>query len=431
MLRDELYEAICELPIIDVHSHLNRDNMAAGELRDVMFYHMLSYPLRAAGVPEELLFPPGKGVHRKAAPFDEAMGHWQTIGDTSFGWALKTILRELYDFDEPVTPESLPRLRAAFDERTAQPDWDEQVRKRANIRRILSSRTDVKPLAAGDSDKAIRFTLETAPTSGIREFHPWPERIRSLAKSAGREITTLGALREVVAAYYDKYDFSDKRALVAWVSSEADFLPAGEPGIDALLADASAGREVGRAGIRKLEAVLLRCICEAIRGKTDVFQICYGTQFLTPGPLHPVTRAFPQFASGFAWLAGEFPEIHFNLLSGHEPDEPALCSLCLAYANVSVAGYWWNGFYPSVMHAAWARRLDMVPTSRLCGFFSDGWCIDWTYARVRMTQRVLANVLAEKVDRGFYTPDQALRVARTILFDTPKQLFLPDEAVEE
>jgi len=234
-------------------------------------------------------------------------------------------------------------------------------------------------------------------------------------------------MREAVTAYYEKFDWSDKHALVAWISADADFTPTDAATIDGLLARCAAGEEPPRPEARLLEGALLRCLCEAIRGKTDVFQICFGTQFVTPGLMHPVTRAAPQFASGLGHIAGEYPDIHFNLLTGRESDEPALCSLCLGYANVSLAGFWWNGFYPSAMHAAWSRRLDMVPTPRLCGFFSDGWCAEWTYARAALTRRVLAGVLAEKIDQGYYTPDQALRVARAILFDTPRQLFLPKE----
>lgn len=467
MLSDDLYRAICEMPIIDVHSHLNRDNMAAPGLAHVLFYHMLLYPLRAAGMDEKLIWPSqGTNVHPETEAFDQALPYWQAVSDTSFGWALRLILRELYDFDEPVTAASLPRLRASFDARVAQADWDEQVRTKMNVRRILSSRPAAKPLAAGESDKGIRFTIESAPSGGTREYWTWPQRLRQMGQAANTEITTRAKLRRVVAKFYEKFDWADRHALVAWVSSEADFRPVSEAAMDGALAAAwaagtpppSPGATAGRpaaAGAaapaapvdadaaaaaamaafdpraaRIIEGEFIRAICLAIRGRTKTFQLCYGTQFLTPGPLHPVGRSAGQFASSFARLLGEFPDIHFNMLSGYEIDEPIWCSLCLGYANISLGGYWWGSFYPSVMHEAWHRRLDMVPTSRLCGFFSDGWCIDWTYARVRMTQRVLANVLAEKIDRGFCTSDQALRMVRTILFDTPKQLFLPEEQVE-
>jgi Fic family protein len=58
MLRDELYQALCELPAIDVHSHLNRDRMAARGPQDLLFYHMLLYVLR--GIEETALWTTGR-----------------------------------------------------------------------------------------------------------------------------------------------------------------------------------------------------------------------------------------------------------------------------------------------------------------------------------------------------------------------------------
>jgi glucuronate isomerase len=178
-----------------------------------------------------------------------------------------------------------------------------------------------------------------------------------------------------------------------------------------------------------LEAAMIRCTCNAIRGKTKVYQLVYGTQFPTGGLAHGIARSNENFATGLAHLLYEYGDLHFNILSGYEPHEPILCSLCLAYSNISLGGFWWGMFYPSVMHAAWSRRLDMVPTTRLMGFFSDAYCIDWMYGRLRMTQRVLANVLAEKIEQGFYTRKQALKVAGDILHDTPRSVMLANETL--
>jgi hypothetical protein len=101
-----------------------------------------------------------------------------------------------------------------------------------------------------------------------------------------------------------------------------------------------------------------------------------------------------------------------------------------AYANVSLGGFWWQTFYPSVMHQALHRRLDMVPRRQLMVFFSDGYCADWVYGRLRTVQRVLANVMAERIERGFLTRREAVATAREILLETPRRLFLPDETIE-
>jgi len=428
MLSDDLFSEICRIPAIDVHSHLRRNQMAATGVGKLLFYHMLVYPLRAAGGLDDAHWP-SKQLHGDSPDtellYDAWMRSWPLLSNTGFAWILQTILRDLYEFDEPVTPESLPRLRAAFDRNANQPDWPRQVLTRGHIVAILSSYHDVPPLAPGEYDGGIRFTLETAPTVGTHEAFPWRQRLERLGRRAGIEIATLGQLARATQEFFDKTDWAGKNVLVNWIGSEADFRTVDASVIDRLLADCLRGMEPAPDGARLLEGAVVRCTLEAVRRRIKVYQLVYGTQFPTAeNAPHPVQKAWHGFAASISHLAAEFPEIHFNILNGYEPDEPVLCSLCLAYANVSLGSFWWQTFYPSVMHAAWHRRLDMVPVSRLCGFFSDGYSVDYIYGRLRLSQRVLANVLAERIDRGFGTRQQALEIARHVMLETPRKLLM-------
>ena len=428
MLRDELFSEMREIPAIDVHSHLRRNQMAAPGVGKLLFYHMLVYPMRAAGGLDDAHWP-SKELHSdapdSALPYDAWMRSWPLLENTGFAWVLQTILRDLYEFDEPVTPESLPRLRAAFDRKASQPDWPRQVIARGKIAAILSSYCDVPPLAPGEYGGGIRFTLETAPTVGTHETIPWRRRLERLGRHAGFEVSSLAQLARAVQEFFDKTDWAGKNVLVNWIGSEADFRPVDASVVDGLLADCLRGAEPLPDGARLLEAAAVRCTLQAVRRRIKVYQLVYGTQFSTAEDApHPVQKAWHGFAAGIAHLAAEFPEIHFNVLNGYEPDEPVLCSLCLAYANVSLGSFWWQTFYPSVMHAAWHRRLDMVPVSRLCGFFSDGYSVDYIYGRLRLSQRVLANVLAERIERGFGNRKQAIEIARQVMHETPKRLMM-------
>jgi len=428
MLRDELFSEMREIPAIDVHSHLRRNQMAAPGVGKLLFYHMLVYPMRAAGGLDDARWP-SKELHWDAPdgelPYDAWMRSWPLLENTGFAWVLQTILRDLYEFDEPVTPESLPRLRAAFDRKASQPDWPRQVIARGKIDAILSSYCTVPPLAPGEYDGGIRFTLETAPTVGTHETIPWRRRLERLGRHAGFEVSSLAQLARAVQEFFDKTDWAGKNVLVNWIGSEADFRPVDASVVDGLLADCLRGAEPLPDGARLLEAAAVRCTLQAVRRRIKVYQLVYGTQFSTAEDApHPVQKAWHGFAAGIAHLAAEFPEIHFNVLNGYEPDEPVLCSLCLAYANVSLGSFWWQTFYQSVMHAAWHRRLDMVPVSRLCGFFSDGYSVDYIYGRLRLSQRVLANVLAERIERGFGNRKQAIEIARQVMHETPKRLMM-------
>ena len=431
MLREELYEAICQTPVIDVHSHVDRARLSPPDAGTLMFYHMLMYCLRAAGVPDEKMWSDG-GMHGQGRPMDEWFEAWPAIENTGFAWWLKSILRDLYGFDEPLTRESYPRLEAVFAAKAAGAEWPREVLAKGNVRRVLSSTFYGPALQPGQFDGHVRFTFERAPTGGTSEFWPWRDRLAGWARRFGREISSSARLDEATAAFYEQGDWSDKHALVSWISSMADFRPVDTVTVDRLLADALAGKPVEAEASRLLDAAITRATCRAIRGKTRVFQICYGVQFLTrePKSVHPVQRAAPEFAGTLGYLLGEFPDLHFNLLNGYEPDEPLLCALAQGYKNVSLGCFWWQTFYPSVMHQALLRRLDMVPASRLMGYFSDGYSVDHVYGRLALVRRVLAKVLAEKVEDGQYTKPQAVRIAREILFETPRRIFLPDEKIE-
>jgi hypothetical protein len=62
----------------------------------------------------------------------------------------------------------------------------------------------------------------------------------------------------------------------------------------------------------------------------------------------------------------------------------------------------------------------MVPLNKQIGFFSDAYCMEWSYAKAVMIKKALSRVLAEKVELGQYNVELALHVAKTILYDSPK-----------
>ena len=70
-----------------------------------------------------------------------------------------------------------------------------------------------------------------------------------------------------------------------------------------------------------------------------------------------------------------------------------------------------------------AERLDMLPANKQIGFFSDAYCIEWTYAKAIIVRRQLARVLAEKIDQGQYSLDEALAIAQAILFQSPQEIL--------
>ncbi|GAA5198054.1 hypothetical protein GCM10023322_70600 [Rugosimonospora acidiphila] len=100
-----------------------------------------------------------------------------------------------------------------------------------------------------------------------------------------------------------------------------------------------------------------------------------------------------------------------------------LCTLARELPNFTLAGYWWQNFYPDAIAQIIGERLDMVPLPSQCGFFSDAYTIEWTYAKAMIVRKSFAKALAERVQRGQYSVEDALSIASSVLRDTPERLL--------
>jgi hypothetical protein len=69
-----------------------------------------------------------------------------------------------------------------------------------------------------------------------------------------------------------------------------------------------------------------------------------------------------------------------------------------------------------------AERLDMVPVNKQVGFFSDAYVAEWSYAKTVIVRKQMAQVLAGQVAQGQYSAEDALRIARELLYETPQSL---------
>jgi hypothetical protein len=101
----------------------------------------------------------------------------------------------------------------------------------------------------------------------------------------------------------------------------------------------------------------------------------------------------------------------------------SLCTLARELPNLSLAGYWWHNFFPDVIRQVIAERLDMLPASKQVGFFSDAYCLEWTYAKTVLVRKQLAHVLAMKIEQDQFSLQESLKIAESILFHTPKNLL--------
>jgi glucuronate isomerase len=443
---EKLYDSFCEVPIIDIHSHLQPNNLDKNKIENLIFYHMLKYPLRSTGITEKEIWVgherlEEKPFWREISPvftnqFESGLQNMRTQG---FGWLLEQLMEKLYNVKGPLTVSKLPELTETFNAKYAEGGWGHNILKQGKIEIVLASNLHDDEMPEQYAP-IYRPTTETSLMNGTHDYNPWekrfnwwmrhnPERKFKRKNPLEIEITGIESLRAATKVYFsDLINWEGRQTFVEWVSSLADFRPLTDDRADSLIKRAIAGEVLTAEDNGLLEGLLIRETTKITSQHATVIQLCYGTQYVTGQIAHPFAKASQSFTGTFGYLLAEFPDTHFNMLGSYAPDEQALCSLSTAYNNLSLGGFWYQNFFATNMEQGWNMRLDMMPLDRICGFFSDGYCAEWIYGRALMTRRVMANALADRIERGFCDEEYAMYIAITTLYDTPKKLMAIDSS---
>ena len=155
-------------------------------------------------------------------------------------------------------------------------------------------------------------------------------------------------------------------------------------------------------------------------GHEIVFQFSFAAE---PLPFETGSRVSQRTIGQLAEMIARHPRLRFQCFLASRHVNQSLCTLARELPNFSLAGYWWHNFFPNAIGQVLAERLEMLPANKQVGFFSDAYCVEWTYAKAVIVRKQMARVLADKIEQGQYSVDEALAIARAVLFDSPQTLL--------
>ncbi len=429
-----LSERIGEMEAIDAHTHVNSSHMAARGLHDVMLYHMVISDLYAAGCPSGHRLSENPGEDEAAGRIEQAIPFLEHVQNTSCCWLMRTILSDLYEWKEPITLGTWRNLDARIRSKSEDPDWPREILRRAHVRRLC---TELPLRGDGRNDDILSYSLEwaffmrnqwgvfDAPLYELEHAWQFEKPVRPLPVTLStrepvrRRIATVADVGEAMTHYCRAIPYDQIVSTAHHVSTDIRYSLV----TDAQMQNALDRRNEAGPAERDTYASYLfeHLLLELEKEHSDIaFQFSLGAE---PLPFETDSRLHQTTIKQLAEIISRHPRIQFHCYLSSRHANQSLCTLCRELPNLCLVGYWWHNFFPASIAQVLDERLDMVPTNRQIGFFSDAYCVDWLYAKSNLVRAMLAAALANRVERGQSTRQEAVRIAAKLLWETPRHLL--------
>ena len=417
-MKDDLRAYLTDLPAFDVHEHHMPEILGD---RDVGLLGLLwqsyggwtqarPYPLSSEAHFEDPMFEgPGRGNWAQVAKFVEHSG------SNAFVRNLIGTLTDLYDLGEDgVTPENWQRLDAEIRRRHRDEGWRHEVLDRAGIERII---TDPFQDPLLDANRALgpRYASVLRINALAFGWHPesrdhngnsghqFAERIGCRIETFDDYLNMLDGLLDTMA---ERHQVGLKNALAYDRSVNFD-------DVDEKAARRAWGQRNPTAEDRKAFGdVIVDRLCR-LAGERDVpFQMHLGSARIRGS--HPINAA---------GLIERHPNTRFLLMHLAFPWGRDLLGMAFVYRNIWIDLTWSALLSPTYFKQTLHEAIEVLPDESRMMIGGDNWHVEETYGAIGLIRRLIGEVLQEKVDDGYFKPEDARRLARKILSENASEFF--------
>jgi glucuronate isomerase len=399
LVRD-LTAALDAIPLIDPHSHIEPLSPVSRSLDDILGYHYYTELAHSAGMPKACLaadFP----KRERCRQIIEFMGRYDNCEQSR--WFL-TIAKSFLGFaGDRIGPGDADELFDAAEKRFAAKDWERQVFAKSNLEKIFLTNEFDDPLAGFDTSvyvpclrtDTLVFHLEKSDTKA------------RLAKATGIDVVDFATLKKAVRKLFEH--FVAKNAKACAISLPPSFAPV-----------ASAAGTLSPEGIFWL-------LAEHCREFGLPFDLMIGVnRRVYEAGVHQGQDLYDRQCSLIQYrdLFNAFPEVTFPISVLTSGQNQELTSYAWIFPNVTINGHWWYSNIPEFIRRDVTERLQCVPKTKLVGYYSDAYKLEFVLPKFGMYRRILAGVLArEFVEPGTLTETEAVALGKRLLRDNVREMF--------
>lgn len=415
-LTHDLYHAICQIPLVDPHSHIEPLAPTAKSLDDLLGYHYYTELAHSAGMSQEPLGPKVDPRERCRA----ILSHMDRFDNTEqYAWFLD-IVRDFLGLPiDRLSAGDCDRLFDTAAKTFAQPEWESKVFAKTRLEKIFLTNNFDDPLQGFDTGKYVPCLR----TDDLVFHLDKPEVRQRLAKATGIDVGDAASLRRAIGKLFEHFTRHGAKACA--ISLPPDFAPEPVSGaaLDRELASPSSeapSRVTRSRGVFWMLAEFCRDLKLPFDLMIGVNRRVYQNGVFQGQDLFDQRTSLVQYSA----LFNAFPTVTFpvSVLSSAQNQE--LVSHAWIFPNVVTSGHWWYSNVPAYIAPDLRARLNAVPKTKQIGYYSDAYKLEFVLPKYNMYRRVLAGVLADEfVKPGRLNETQAVELARTILSDNVRRIF--------
>lgn len=409
---------IDELPILDVHEHhmpetfLNRDVGLLDLLQQSYagWTQERPYPLPSENREEDpMLTVSSETTWEKLQPFLEHSGSSHFVRNLVHG------LDELYELNgEGVTADNWRALDREIRKRHTDPNWPHEIMQRAGVQRIITD-SYADPLLNARTELGPHYQAVFRINALAMSWHPDRRDHNgnstfAIAEKLGRPCETFEdycrLLEHIVDTLKDRHQVALKNAIAYDRDIRFD-----EPD-EKLAREAWGDPNPPPAAQKAFGDFAVDRLCQ-LAGERDIpVQMHLGTALIRSS--HPLN---------VAGLIERHPKTRFLLMHLAYPWSTDLLGMAFVYRNIWLDLTWSFLLSPSHFQRAFHEAIEVLPDESRLMLGGDNWHAEESYATFRTARRLIAEVLQEKLDAGYFHRADAERLARKIFSENARAFF--------
>jgi len=407
----DLTAALGAIPLIDPHSHIDPLAPASKSLDDILGYHYYTELAHSAGMSHAPLAADVSPRERVR----EIVRHMDRYDNTAqYGWFLD-IARTFLGFrGDRITAADADPLFDAAEKTFAQPDWEQQVRTTTKLEKIFLTNEFDDPLVGFDTDVYVPCLRTDTLVFQLDR----PETHARLLKATGIEVVDAGTLRMAIARLF--LHFTRKGAKACAISLPPDFEPAHYD-------DEYIYEQLRFHDGHDLAPGVFWIVAEFCREFKLPFDLMIGVnRKVYANGVFQGQDLFDQRTSLIQYrrLFNAFPEVTFPVSVLTSAQNQELVAYSWLFPNVVPNGHWWYSNVPAYIRKDATERLQAVPKTKLIGYYSDAYKLEFVLPKYAMYRRVLAGVLADEYVRpGVLSEAGAVALGTRLLRDNVREIF--------